>query len=71
VVLTTATVLAEIHGNGEDGLRARIGQTVRRSVIHPVTLPIMLGLAYHATGLPLPAGRLMTCWPRSAWPWCR
>jgi len=54
VLLTTATVLAESHGGGDHGLRARIGQTVRRSVIHPVTLPILLGLGYHATGLPLP-----------------
>jgi malonate transporter and related proteins len=54
VLLTIATVLAESHGGGDGSLRARIGQTVRRSVIHPVTLPILLGLGYHATGLPLP-----------------
>ena len=53
VLLTTATVLAELR-NGEAPLRSRVGQTVRRSLIHPVTLPILLGLAYHATGLPLP-----------------
>ncbi|MFC7478850.1 AEC family transporter [Luedemannella flava] len=51
ILLTTATVLAEISRN--DG-RSLIGQTVRRSLIHPVTLPILLGLAYHATGLPIP-----------------
>lgn len=55
VLLTTATILAEIHGGGgEDGLRARIVQTIRRCIIHPVTLPILLGLGYHATGLALP-----------------
>jgi malonate transporter and related proteins len=32
----------------------RLAQTVRRSLIHPVVLPILLGLAYHATGLGLP-----------------
>jgi predicted permease len=29
-------------------------RTVRHSVVHPVVLPILLGLAFHATGLPLP-----------------
>jgi malonate transporter and related proteins len=54
VLLTTATVLAESHAGGEGSLRTRIGQTVRRSVIHPVTLPILAGLCYHVTRLPLP-----------------
>ncbi|GAA1763141.1 AEC family transporter [Luedemannella helvata] len=53
ILLTMATVLAEVNRDGP--VRARIGQTVRRSVIHPVTLPILLGLGYSATGLPLPA----------------
>ncbi len=70
VLLTIATVLAEIDRGGEGSMRSRIGQTVRRSVIHPVTLPILCGLAYHATGLPIP-GRSTTCWPPSRSPWFR
>jgi malonate transporter and related proteins len=54
VLLTIATVLAEIDGGGNGSRRSRIGQTLRRSVIHPVTLPILCGLGYHATGLPIP-----------------
>jgi predicted permease len=55
VLLTTATVLAETNlrrGQRAD-LRA-VGQIVRRSLIHPVVLPILLGLAFNATGLPIP-----------------
>ncbi len=54
VLLTIATVLAEIDRGSNGSRRARIGQTVRRSIIHPVTLPILCGLGYHATGLPIP-----------------
>jgi predicted permease len=54
VLLTVATVLAEIHRGGNGSKLSRIGQTARRSVIHPVTLPILCGLAYNATGLPIP-----------------
>ena len=53
VLLTTATVLAE-NDLGGRSLWARVVQTVRRSVIHPVVLPILLGLGYNATGLPIP-----------------
>ena len=54
ILLTTATVLAETQRGAGGPMRSRIGQTVRRSLIHPVVLPIVLGLAYHATGLPIP-----------------
>jgi malonate transporter and related proteins len=64
VLLTTGTVLAEIDlaragGTGsEDGTRGSlasvIGQTARRSLIHPVVLPIVAGLVFNATGLAIP-----------------
>jgi malonate transporter and related proteins len=53
VLLTTATVFAEV-GRGDGSLGSRLVQTIRRSVIHPVTLPILLGLAWNATGLSIP-----------------
>lgn len=62
VLLTTGTVLAEA-----DLARSRRGQsveghpagrafatTVRRTLVHPVVLPIVLGLSYHATGWAIP-----------------
>jgi predicted permease len=52
VLLTTATVLVEVGLNG--GRSGAVRRTVRRSLVHPVVSPIILGLAYHATGLPLP-----------------
>jgi malonate transporter and related proteins len=52
VLLTTATVLVEL--GMRDGERGAVRRTVRRSLVHPVVSPILLGLAYHATGLPLP-----------------
>jgi hypothetical protein len=60
VLLTTGTVLAEIDlaraGAKETrGSLARvIGQTARRSLIHPVVLPIVAGLVFNATGLAIP-----------------
>ena len=58
VLLTTGTVLAETDlGRGEPGRRRRlrvVGQIVRRSLIHPVVLPILLGLAFNATGWTIP-----------------
>jgi malonate transporter and related proteins len=51
VLLTTATVLAEARLGGGRSAAAR---TARRSIVHPVVLPILLGLAYHATTLPIP-----------------
>jgi predicted permease len=60
VLLTTATVLAEIDlaRAGDEGKRGSlasvIGQTARRSLIHPVVLPIVAGLVFNATGLAIP-----------------
>lgn len=52
VLLTTATVLVEVGLN--DGRSGAVLRTARRSLIHPVVLPIILGLTYHTTGLPIP-----------------
>jgi malonate transporter len=58
VLLTTATVLAEAELSRVSAERphpfALLGQVVRRSVIHPVVLPILLGFAYHLTGWAIP-----------------
>jgi malonate transporter and related proteins len=62
VLLTTATVLAEAGlaagRRAVPGERvtawAALATTARRALVHPVVLPILLGLAYHATGLPIP-----------------
>jgi malonate transporter and related proteins len=68
VLLTTSTVLAELDlarregadpptGDGPapaDGKAAVLATTVRRAVVHPVVLPVLLGLAYNATGWPIP-----------------
>lgn len=58
VLLTTGTVLAEtnLSRGGDPHVVGEhvIGQIVRRSLIHPVVLPILLGLAYNATGLAIP-----------------
>jgi malonate transporter and related proteins len=55
ILLTTGTILAETAmSEGSSSSSRVLLQTVRRSVIHPVVLPILLGLAYHATGLAIP-----------------
>jgi predicted permease len=62
VLLTTGTVLVETDlarnrrsqaGEGFTVWRA-LGTTLRRSLVHPVVLPVVLGLTYHATGWPIP-----------------
>ena len=70
MLLTTATVLTENDLGTGRSLRSRVAQTVRRSVVHPVVLPILLGLAYNATGLALPGlvDDVLGPWP---WRWCR
>jgi hypothetical protein len=62
ILLTLCTMLVEL-----DLARARslheataslwrtLKSTVRNAVVHPVTLPVLLGALWHATGLPLPA----------------
>jgi malonate transporter len=58
VLLTTGTVLVEIdlaRSRRRPGAVLRtVGVTARRAFIHPVVLPILVGLAYNATGLPVP-----------------
>jgi malonate transporter and related proteins len=61
VLLTLATVLAESDlARATDGsesrppLRSTIATTARRSVIHPVTLPVLIGLLWNVTSLPIP-----------------
>lgn len=57
LLLTTGTVLAEADlaraGQGEG--RRSAGLVVRRSLFHPVVAPILMGLAYNATGWSIPA----------------
>lgn len=60
--LTLGTLLIELGGGsasprggaGRGGLVIRILQVVRSSLIHPVVLPILAGLAWSAAGLKLP-----------------
>lgn len=62
VLLTLLTVLVELdlararseHEATSSVLRT-LRTTVRNAVIHPVTLPVLLGLAWNLTGWPLPA----------------
>lgn len=63
LLLSLATTLVEIdlaHADARTaGQRAPLGQvlaaTVRRTVIHPVVLPVLGGLAWNLVGLPMPA----------------
>jgi len=57
-ILTLLTALVELDQARErssGSLAATLLQTVRNTVIHPVVLPVLAGLAWNATGLPLPA----------------
>lgn len=68
-LLTALTIAVEIdlaraqaRGDPHTGavkahpLMATVKVTVRNTVIHPVVLPVLLGLGWNATGLGLPAG---------------
>ena len=56
ILLTAGTILAETALSRASAVRFSkvLLQTARRSVVHPVVLPILLGLAYHTTGLAIP-----------------
>ncbi|WP_457418699.1 AEC family transporter [Roseateles sp. P5_E7] len=57
-ILTLLTALVELdvaRGRADASLAATLAQTVRNTVIHPVVLPVLAGLAWNATGWPLPA----------------
>jgi malonate transporter and related proteins len=60
VLLTVATVLAELalarqarREGASAGLGAVVAQTARQTLIHPVVLPILAGLAWNLTGVGL------------------
>lgn len=60
VLLSVATALAEgalarehTRQGGAGGLLRTLGHTVRQTVVHPVVLPILAGLAWNLTGLGL------------------
>ena len=65
VLLTLSTALVELDlarakaAGGE--LDAHLGRTLlstaRNTIIHPVVLPVLIGLAWNALGLPLPDRR--------------
>lgn len=57
-ILTLLTSLVELdlaRGHHSRSFRATLGKTVRNTVIHPVVLPVLAGLAWNATGWALPA----------------
>ena len=61
VLLSALTVLVELdlarartqHAASASLLRT-LGSTVRNTLIHPVVLPVLAGMGWHATGWPLP-----------------
>ena len=63
VLLTLSTALVELDlaraqralGTGESHLLKTLLSTARNTVIHPVVLPVLVGLAWNALRLPLPA----------------
>jgi malonate transporter len=63
ILLSVLTALVELdlaraaHGNGTDfhSLRRALVTTVRNTVLHPVLLPVLAGVAWHLLGLPIPA----------------
>jgi predicted permease len=57
VLLSTATTLVELdlaRQAGRSSLARTLALTVRNTVIHPVVLPVLAGLLFNASGLPLP-----------------
>lgn len=57
-ILTLLTTLVELdlaRERASGNLVDTLLQTVRNTVIHPVVLPVLAGLAWNATDLPLPA----------------
>ena len=63
VLLTLSTALVELdlahaqHGRGAIGthLAATLLSTARNTVIHPVVLPVLIGITWNLLGLPLPS----------------
>lgn len=61
IILTILTVLVELdlaRAAGRHGTAASLGRTLattaRNTLIHPVVLPVLAGLAWHTVRLPLP-----------------
>jgi malonate transporter and related proteins len=61
IILTLLTLLVELdlaRAAGRDGAPASLAQTLattaRNTLIHPVVLPVLAGLAWHLIGAPLP-----------------
>ena len=63
VLLTLTTALCELDlaraqrelGAADAHLAATLLSTARNTIIHPVVLPVLIGLAWNALGLPVPA----------------
>ena len=63
VLLTLATGLVELDvararqrsGEGTTHLAATLLNTARNTIVHPVVLPVLAGMAWNVIGLPLPA----------------
>lgn len=63
VLLTLATTLVELDlararrsaGPVDAHLLRTVATTARHTIVHPVVLPVLIGLAWNALGLPLPA----------------
>ena len=62
VLLTLTTTLVELDlararrasGEGGSHLSATLLSTARNTIVHPVVLPVLIGLGWNALGLPLP-----------------
>jgi predicted permease len=63
ILLSVLTALVELdlaraaHGRGSDfrSMRRALATTIRNTVLHPVLLPVLAGVAWHVLGLPIPA----------------
>jgi malonate transporter len=63
VLLTLTTALVELDlararrrlGGGATHLASTLLATARNTVVHPVVMPVLIGLAWNALGLPVPA----------------
>jgi len=63
ILLSMLTALVELdlaraaHGRGTDlkSLRRALATTVRNTVLHPVLLPVLAGVAWHLLGFEIPA----------------
>jgi malonate transporter len=63
ILLSVLTALVELdlaraaHGRGTDlkSLRRALATTVRNTVLHPVLLPVLAGVAWHLIGIEIPA----------------